>query len=106
MGLGPNPGQGTAIHKSAECGVRIIVNPLMLIIVSRMDHKLLDTASLTSGTQNDQKVSSTVKTIQWHFSRHDLLAWNWSQFLTILLDYISYIIFILSILIVSAINRQ
>jgi len=40
-----------------------LVNPLVLITVPRLDHKLLDTAPLTSGTQNDQKVSSTVKKI-------------------------------------------
>ena len=44
------------------------VNPPVLITVPQLDHKLLDTTPLTSWTQSDQQVSSTLKQFWWHFS--------------------------------------
>jgi len=39
---------------------RMVVNTLVLITVPHLDRKLLDTALLMPGTQNDQNASSTV----------------------------------------------
>ena len=54
------------------------VNPLMLITVPQLDHKLLDTTPLTPRTQNDQKISSTLKQFQWHFSH--VATYKWTEY--------------------------
>jgi hypothetical protein len=61
-----SPTVPTTIHVTPHTHGQKPVNPLVLITVQQLDHKLLDTTPRMYGSQNGQKVSSTQKYIFAH----------------------------------------